>query len=171
MSVIGSYKWAGLVFVGAVAVAAYASNNAGFYDRVTGAVTETAHSLALAGAMMGSGEEDAFHKTEFDRIEPASVVTHVEVIGGGGAQRIVLLDPEGREVYTHDPVNNATIIAKDTIIPSITVRDTPDAVAELRVIAAAPAVEAPVELRSALNYDGPSSELFFLDELGQPREL
>lgn len=169
MSVFGRGTIVTLVFAGSVAAAAYAANNEDFYNAVTGAVADTAEGVLMAGSLL-SGEsyldgDEGDRKTSYDRIEDASVVTHVEVIGGGGTQRIVLLDPQGREVYTHDPANNMTIIAKDAIIPSITVRDDPDAVAELRVVTAAPPVEAPAELRQALAYDGPMPDLFYREDL------
>ena len=95
----------------------------------------------------------------------ASVVTHVEVVGGGPRQRIVLLDPNGEEVFTHDPEANTTIIAKDVVIPSITVRDSKDDIAELRVVTAAPAIQAPAELRQALAENAARPDLFYRDDL------
>lgn len=168
MSVLGRYKVAAFVFAGSVAAAAYASHNEGFYDAVTNTVTSSTEAVLLAGELVRGDEvfaEEGFSKSSYDRIEGASVVTHVEVIGGGGKQRIVLLDPDGREVYTHDPENNMTIVAKDTIIPSITVRDDADSIAELRVVTAAPAVETTEELRQALAYDGPSPSIFYREDL------
>lgn len=169
MSVFSRYSVAALVFTGSVAAAAYAANDQRFYDAVTGAVAGVAENFVLASAMMSGDAHleygvDEFEKAYTDRIESASVVTHVEVIGGGPKQRIVLLDPDGNEVYSHDPENNTTIVAKDTIIPSITVRDDPNAVAELRVVTAAPAVEAPEELRQALA-DGTRPNLFYREDL------
>lgn len=171
MSVFSRYSVAALVFAGSVAAAAYAANDARFYDAVTGAVSGVAENFVLAGAMMSGDRhledptaEVGFEKAFTDRIESASVVTHVEVIGGGPKQRIVLLDPDGREVYSHDPEANTTIVAKDTIIPSITVRDGPEATAELRVVTAAPAVQAPDELRQALA-DGTRPALFYREDL------
>lgn len=170
MSVFSRTTVVTLVFAGSVAAAAYAANDEDFYNAVTGAVTQTAETVLLAGKMVSGdahshGVDDDGRKTNYDRIDSASVVTHVEVIGGGGTQRIVLLDPEGREVYTHDPDNNMTIVAKDVIIPSITVRDEPGAMAELRVVTAAPAIDAPQELRSALSYNGPRPDMFFREDL------
>jgi len=169
MSVFSRFSVAALVFAGSVAAAAYAANDQRFYDAVTGAVAGVSENFVLASHMMAAENHleygtDAFEKAYTDRIESASVVTHVEVIGGGPKQRIVLLDPDGREVYTHDPENNTTIVAKDAIIPSITMRDDPDAVAELRIVTAAPAVEAPEELRQALA-DGALPELFYREDL------
>jgi len=171
MSVFSRYSAAALVFTGSVAAAAFAANDARVHDAVTGAVAGLTEQFVTAGSMM-SGDlhledptaEVGFEKAYTDRIESASVVTHVEVIGGGQKQRIVLLDPDGREVYSHDPMTNTTIVAKDAIIPSITVRDDPNATAELRVVTAAPAVEAPAELRQALN-DGTRPDLFYREDL------
>lgn len=171
MSVFSRYSVAALVFAGSVAAAAYAANDDRFYGAVTGSMAGLAHNFMLASDML-SGDlhledptaEGSFEKAYTDRIESASVVTHVEVIGGGPKQRIVLLDPDGREVYSHDPESNTTIVAKDTIIPSITVRDDPDATAELRVVTAAPSIEPPDELRQALA-DGTRPALFYREDL------
>ena len=173
MSVFGRYAVAAFVFTGAVATGAYAANHEDFYNRVTGTVTSLADNVVMASAMM-SGDEHLANpelegettvKRNTDRIESSSVVTHVEVIGGGAKQRIVLLDPNGEEVYTHDPEHNMTIIAKDVVIPSITVRDDPNAIAELRVVTAAPAVQAPQELRQALASGAVEPELFYREDL------
>jgi hypothetical protein len=172
MSVFSRYSVAALVFAGSVAAAAYAASNDRFYDAVTGSMAGVAEKFVLAGTMLSGDlhlEDPAEAMTEgksvTDRIESASVVTHVEVVGGGPKQRIVLLDPDGREVFTHDPENNTTIVAKDTIIPSVTLRDDPDAIAELRVVTAAPAVEAPAELRQALAAGETAPELFYREDL------
>ncbi|MBJ3774597.1 hypothetical protein [Acuticoccus mangrovi] len=172
MSVFSRYAVAALVFTGSVAAAAYAANHEDFYNKVTGSVAGMTENFMLAGSMVSGDRHLADYsddgvgvKRDTDRIESASVVTHVEVIGGGSKQRIVLLDPDGREVYTHDPLSNTTIIAKDAIIPSITVRDDPDAIAELRVVTAAPAVEAPAELRQALASGADQPELFYREDL------
>lgn len=170
MSVLGRYAVAALVFTGSVTAAVYATQNNGFNDAVTGTVSGFVAPMVTAANMV-SGDvhlddpaSDGVMKSD-DRIAASSVVTHVEVIGGGTKQRIVLLDPEGREVFTHDPEANTTIIAKDTIIPSITVRDDKDAVAELRVVTAAPAIEAPAELKQALADGEAAPDLFYREDL------
>lgn len=173
MSVFGRVAVAALVFTGSVAAAAYAANDQDFYNRVTGTVAGLADNVALAGNMLSGDqhlanpmfEGGSVSKRNTDRIESSSVVTHVEVIGGGTKQRIVLLDPNGEEVYSHDPESNTTIIAKDVVIPSITVRDDPNAIAELRVVTAAPIIEAPQELRQALASGSLEPELFYRDDL------
>lgn len=96
------------------------------------------------------GREGTSGKVDLSRIESASVVTHVEVVSGDRPPKIILLDPDGNVVYESDPANNTTTLARDVIIPSVTVREDPDAVAELRVVTAAPPVRAPVELQEAL---------------------
>jgi hypothetical protein len=171
MSAFSRFGFAALVFTGSVAAAAYAANNQDFHDSVTVSVANLTDNVLRAGAMM-SGDlhlaydsEDEGEKTFNDRIDSASVVTHVEVIGGGTKQRIVLLDPNGREVYSHDPVQNTTIIAKDAIIPSVTVRESPSDTAELRVVTAAPAIEAPEELRQALAAGEVEPQLFYREDL------
>jgi len=171
MSVFSRYSVAALVLTGSVAAAAYAANDRDFYDSVRGAVAGVTDNFVLAGTML-SGDQHLYdpadgydEKPYTDRIESASVVTHVEVIGGGQKQRIVLLDPDGREVYTHDPEKNTTIVAKDTIIPSVTVREDPDATAELRVVTAAPPVEAPEELRQALAAGDQNPGVFYREDL------
>lgn len=170
MSVLGRTAIAALVFTGSVAAAAYAANNEKFYNGVTSAVGHLTQNVEVAGNMM-SGEahianpaRDGDVKRNMERIESSSVVTHVEVVGGGPRQRIVLLDPNGEEVFTHDPEANTTVIAKDVVIPSITVRDSPNEIAELRVVTAAPAIEAPAELRQALADNAARPDLFYRDD-------
>lgn len=171
MSVFNRLGLAALVFTGSVAAAAYAANHEDFYNRVTTSVAGLTENVIKAGAMvsgdmhLATGDEEFGDKAYNDRIESASVVTHVEVIGGGGKQRIVLLDPNGNEVFSHDPLHNTTIIAKDTIIPSVTVRDGPNDTAELRVVTAAPAIEAPEELKQALAAGDVRPELFYREDL------
>lgn len=171
MSVFSRFGVAALVLTGSVATAAFAANHPGFHDRVTMSVAGFTDNVLKAGAMMSGDrhlayeEEGISDKVFTDRIDSASVVTHVEVIGGGTKQRIVLLDPNGREVYSHDPVQNTTIIAKDTIVPSVTVREGLNATAELRVVTAAPSIEAPEELRQALVAGDVDPQLFYREDL------
>lgn len=172
MSVLGRVTFVAAVFTGSVAVAAVAVNDDRVYDAVTGSMGSMASHFVTAGSMVAGDTHLAAPELDTvgdklydDRIASSSVVTHVEVIGGGPKQRIVLLNPDGQEVFSHDPAANTTIVAKDAIIPSITVRDNPGAVAELRVVTAAPVVEAPEELRQALAYDDPSPTLFYREDL------
>ncbi len=110
--------------------------------------------------------DDAVGKVDVSRIESASVVTHVEVVAGNQKPRIVLLDPDGNVVYESDPTTNTTVLAKDVIIPSVTVRETEDAVAELRVVTAAKPVAAPVELQEALTAELNEPEgMFYREDL------
>lgn len=169
---LGRFAVAALVFTGAAAAGAYAAGNQGFHDRITSVVSGVTDDIALARELVAGDEHLAYagddvgvSKRDEDRIASSSVVTHVEVVGGGARQRIVLLDPDGREVFSHDPEANTTIIAKDVVIPSITVRDDPSATAELRVVTAASSIEAPDELVQALNTGAEQSELFYRDEL------
>jgi hypothetical protein len=157
MSVVTRTTVVALVFTGSVAAAAYAANNDQFYSSVTNSVSNLAGNFVTAGAMVSGDfhlDDPSFEsygdKRFNERIASSSVVTHVEVIGGSGKQRIVLLNPDGEEVYSHDPEHNTTIVAKDVVIPSITYRDGPNEMAELRVVTAAPAIKAPAELREAL---------------------
>ena len=88
------------------------------------------------------------------RIAKSAAATHVEVIGdfNGKPPQIVLLAPDGTEIYRTEPVHNRTIVAKDTIIPSITVRDKPGATTQLVVVAADEPDGAPaVRLGKAVN--------------------
>ncbi len=172
MSVFGRYAVAALVFTGSVAVAGYAASNEEFHNAVTATVQGVASDMALASTMISGDDhladpslEDGAVKRNDDRIESSSVVTHVELIGGDHKQRIVLLDPEGREVFTHDPEANTTIIAKDVVIPSITLRDDPSATAELRVVTAASPIEVPQELVQALASGATDPNVFYRDEL------
>lgn len=171
MAVYGRIVAAALVFTGSVAAAGYAATHQDFYDEVTGAIGGLARNVEMASDVM-SGKAHLDDPTvadggkrDFERIESSSVVTHVEVVGGGARQRIVLLDPNGEEVFTHDPEANTTIIAKDVVIPSITVRDGPNEIAELRVVTAAAPVEAPDELRQALASREVQPELFYREDL------
>ncbi len=173
MSAFGRITLVAAVLTGSVAAAALAANNERFYDAVTGSVADVAGNFVIAGSMI-SGDahladpnyEQVGDKMYDDRIEASSVVTHVEVVGGGAMQRIVLLNPQGQEVFTHDPENNTTIVAKDVMIPSITFRDEPNSIAELRVVTAAPKIEPPEALREKLvagNTEQP--ELFYREDL------
>lgn len=174
MSVFGRFAVAALVFTGSVAVAGYAASNEDFLNDVTSTVQGVTQDMALAGSMIsgqqhlaGDGDEGeaGSPKRDSNRIESSSVVTHVELIGGDKRQRIVLLDPEGREVFTHDPEANTTIIAKDVVIPSITLRDDPSATAELRVVTAASPIEVPQDLVQALSTGATDPNVFYRDEL------
>lgn len=173
MSVVGRTTLAALIFTGSVAAAAYAANHDSFYYSVTRSVSNLASNFVTAGDMMAGDLhlddptiETMSDKLYQDRIASSSMVTHVEVIGGGPKQRIVLLNPEGQEVFSHDPEANTTTIAKDVVIPAITVRDTPDSTTELRVVTAAPAIEAPEELREALVAGVTQEpELFYREDL------
>ncbi|MEM9223836.1 MAG: hypothetical protein AAGB11_15760 [Pseudomonadota bacterium] len=173
MSMLGRTTLGALVFAGSVAAAAYAANNAEFYASVKNSVADVSGHFVTAGRMVSGDAHladpavmEAGDKLYDDRIASSSVVTHVEVIGGGPKQRIVLLNPQGQEVFSHDPEANTTIVAKDTIIPSITVRDSASDTAELRVVTAAPKIEAPEALREAL-VAGVSDqpELFYREDL------
>lgn len=159
------------IFLGAGAAAVYASADPRFYDVVRSNAAGLSDHFVQAGAMVAGDLHLADPTADIglfkndDRIEAASVVTHVEVIGGGPTQRIVLLNPQGQEVFMHDPEANTTIVAKDTIIPSVTLRDAPDAVAELRLVTAAPAIEAPAELQAALSEGASPRDLFYRGDL------
>lgn len=173
MSVLGRTTVVAAVFAGSVAVAAYAANHEAFKEEVTGAMSNMAGYFVTAGSMV-SGDyhlddptiETLGDKMYNDRIAASSVVTHVEVIGGGPKQRIVLLNPEGQEVFTHDPDANTTTVAKDVVIPSVTFRDGPSDTAELRLVTVAPEIKAPPELREKL-IAGVSEqpELFYREDL------
>ncbi|MDR3496836.1 MAG: hypothetical protein P4L82_19750 [Ancalomicrobiaceae bacterium] len=69
----------------------------------------------------------------YSDIDPASVVSHVELIGPKGAV-VEFRDPSGKLVYRSDPVTNTTIVAKNAIIPSFTVKEKAGDVAELKLI-------------------------------------
>jgi len=173
MSAFGRITLAAAILTGSVAAAALAANNERFYDAVTTSVSDIAGNFVIAGAMLSGDEhladpsyEQFGDKIFDDRIPSSSVVTHVEVVGGGPKQRIVLLNPQGQEVFTHDPESNTTIVAKDVIIPSVTFRDAPDAMTELRLITAAPRIEAPEELREKLVAGiSEQPELFYREDL------
>ncbi|MDR3374375.1 MAG: hypothetical protein P4L98_11665 [Ancalomicrobiaceae bacterium] len=69
----------------------------------------------------------------FGDIDPASVVSHVELIGPKGTI-VEFRDPAGKLVYRSDPVTNTTIVAKNTVIPSFTVKEKAGDVAELKLV-------------------------------------
>ncbi|WMS42090.1 hypothetical protein RDV64_18770 [Acuticoccus sp. MNP-M23] len=173
MSYFSRITLAAAVFTGSVAAAAFAANNERFYETVTTSVGDVAGNFVIAGGMLSGDRhleypayEESGDKMYDDRISASSVVTHVEVVGGTGRQRIVLLNPQGQEVFTHDPENNTTIVAKDVMIPSITFRDAPDAMAELRLVTAAPKIEAPAALREQLVAGVTEQpELFYREDL------
>jgi hypothetical protein len=66
-------------------------------------------------------------------VDPASVVSHVELIGPKGTI-VEFRDPQGRLVYRSDPVTNTTMVAKNTIIPSFTVVERAGDRAELHLV-------------------------------------
>ena len=125
MSVLGRTAIVALVFTGSVAAAAYAANNEDFYNGVTSTVSHLTRNVEMASDVMAGdahiSDPAGAHvaKRNTDRIESSSVVTHVEVVGGGPRQRIVLLDPNGEEVFTHDPEANTTIIASQVRTPNV----------------------------------------------------
>lgn len=51
------------------------------------------------------------------------VITSVEVVGLRDAA-IVYRDRDGRVLYRSDPLSNATVVAKDVVLPEVTVRET-----------------------------------------------
>ncbi|MEM7694324.1 MAG: hypothetical protein AAF318_07720 [Pseudomonadota bacterium] len=173
MPVFGRTFVVAAIFTGSVAAAAIAANNDRFYGDVTSAMSALAGNFVLAGDLItGDAHLDdptvveTGDKQFNDRIASSSVVTHVEVIGGGPKQRIVLLNPEGQEVFSHDPELNTTTVAKDAVIPSVTVRESDTAIAELRLVTAAPVVETPTELRDALVAGVTNTpELFYREDL------
>ena len=66
-------------------------------------------------------------------IDPASVVSHVELIGPKGTV-VEFRDPQGRLVFRSDPVTNTTVVAKNTVIPSFTVVERAGDRAELKLV-------------------------------------
>ncbi|MCB1477893.1 MAG: hypothetical protein KDJ62_03260 [Rhodobiaceae bacterium] len=109
---------------------------------------------AMAPTVAHAASTERSDRLASARIAKSAAATHVEVIGdfNGEPPRIVLLGPDGTEIYRTEPVHNRTIVAKDVIIPSITVRDEPGATTELVVVAADEPNEAPaVRLGKAVN--------------------
>lgn len=66
-------------------------------------------------------------------VDPAAVVSHVELIGPKGAV-VEFRDPAGNLVYRSDPVNNTTVVAKNVVIPSFTVRERAGDMAEMTLV-------------------------------------
>ena len=107
----------------------------------------------VAGALVGilalssvSASIDAFHAYRGDRIAapvkaplvfgdvgPKAVVSHVELIGPKGAV-VEFRDPAGNLVYRSDPVANTTVVVKNAVIPSFTVRQHEGDMAELKLV-------------------------------------
>lgn len=113
-------------------------------------------------ALAGKGDR----RIDQSRIESSSVVTHVEVIGGAKDARIVLLDPEGNVIYETDPTSNTTVVARDVVVPSVTVRSGPEDTAELRIVSAAPPKRAPLALAEALeNGERINADIFYRGDL------
>lgn len=78
-------------------------------------------------------ESEAVRSARTRGIEASAIVSHVEIAGPRDAV-VTLVDSEGRTVYRSDALRNETLIVRDAIIPSVTVRETTDSTAELRVI-------------------------------------
>lgn len=140
--------------IGAVSVGSAAKSDS--MVTVRGAKAPVPHER-IASAAAASGE---------NRIESSSVVTHVEVIGGSQDAKIVLLDPNGDVVFETDPTRNSTVIARDVIVPSVTVRSGEGETVELRVVSAAPPVKAPMALADALeNGERLGADIFYRGDL------
>ena len=81
----------------------------------------------LAAPQAAAITVDRAHKA--DRLLPAQtaqpkrpVITAVEVVGLRDTA-IVYRDREGRVLFRTDPLSNATLVAKDVVLPEITIRD------------------------------------------------
>jgi hypothetical protein len=68
------------------------------------------------------GDRQAFAPTA--RSHPKRAVATVEVVGVRDAA-IVYRDRDGRVLFSTDPVANVTVIAKDALLPELTIRETP----------------------------------------------
>ena len=165
VSLIQRVAFGALVLAASVAV--QGGIGADGHDVFDGDLAEVLSGERHAAAPMAYEDaEEAVGKVDVSRIESASVVTHVEVIAGSQKPKIVLLDPDGNVVYESDPTTNTTVLARDVIIPSVTIRETPDAVAELRVVTAGKPVQAPIELQQALTTDLDEPEgMFYREDL------
>lgn len=69
----------------------------------------------------------------YSDVDPSAVVSHVELIGPKGAV-VEFRDPSGNLVYRSDPVNNTTVVSKNAVIPSFTVREREGDMAELKLV-------------------------------------
>ncbi len=81
----------------------------------------------LGGPGIAVNAVDRAHKS--DRLMPARAaarqgpaITAVEVVGLRNTA-VVYRDREGRVLFRTDPVSNATLVAKDVVLPEITIRD------------------------------------------------
>ena len=85
---------------------------------------------AYRGDRLAAAVKPALTYTDVD---PAAVVSHVELIGPKGAV-VEFRDPAGNLVYRSDPVTNTTVVSKNTVIPSFTVREREGDMAELKLV-------------------------------------
>ena len=154
--------------VSVVALSAAAGLGVGEMTRSAGAVADPATVVKGAKAPVRHSEIAGMQDSRIDqsRIESAAVVTHVEVIGAAKDAKIVLLDPNGDVVYRTDPTANTTVIAKDVMVPSVTVRESEGDTAELRIVAADSPARAPVALAKALEHgERINAQIFYRDDL------
>jgi hypothetical protein len=74
--------------------------------------------------------------TDQSRLPSMEASARIEIIGKKNGARITIIDPDGEILFESDPTQNVTTIAKDSRIPSVTVRESAnddDDVMELRV--------------------------------------
>jgi len=89
----------------------------------------TAEVLAPARQPSGTIERSGVDRTlKGDRLatsrEPREqrTIAVVEIVGLRNAA-VVYRDQDGREIFRTDPVTNATVIAKDVVLPEVTIRE------------------------------------------------
>ena len=97
------------------------------------ALTSVNASIGVVPALRGDRMGEARPALTYTDIDPAAVVSHVELIGPKGAV-VEFRDPSGALVYHSDPVNNTTVVAKNAVIPSFTVREREGDMAELKLV-------------------------------------
>ncbi len=56
----------------------------------------------------------------------SAVVSEVQIAGAAGTV-VTLLDPEGRVVYRSDPAQRETVVTRDALIPTASLRISPEA--------------------------------------------
>lgn len=75
-----------------------------------------------------------------------NIIASVEVIGLRNAA-VIYRDRDGRLLFRSDPVSNATVIAKDVVLPEVTIRDSSRSkVAPVPVESGAPAPPPPAPI-------------------------
>ena len=110
---VTSMLMAGLAAVGAWGLVVPSADSASKMPGADAANIPTSMNRALKGDRMSSGL----------RRGDENIVTTVEVVGIRHAS-VIYRDRDGRILFRTDPLSNVTIVAKDVVMPELTVRET-----------------------------------------------